>query len=68
MPDGKRRRRHSKNQSRRRYYAKHRAIRFANRFWNPCDITKVEMATAILAKYVVRMQNPSDQSNDKKAT
>ncbi|MEM7454853.1 MAG: hypothetical protein AAF456_10935, partial [Planctomycetota bacterium] len=34
MPDGKRRRRHSENPARRRWYAQHRARRFATRLWN----------------------------------
>jgi hypothetical protein len=32
MPDGKRKRRHSTNVSKRRWYARYRALRFANRF------------------------------------
>jgi hypothetical protein len=33
MPDGKRKRRHSQNQAKRRWYAMHRARRFKRRFW-----------------------------------
>ncbi len=33
MPDGNRRRRHSDNQAKRRWYAQHRAHRFRKRFW-----------------------------------
>ncbi|WP_254511800.1 hypothetical protein [Anatilimnocola floriformis] len=32
MPDGKRKRRHSVNQARRRWYAQHRSRRFSRRF------------------------------------
>jgi hypothetical protein len=32
LPDGKRRRRHSANQNRRRWYAYYRSIRFRRRF------------------------------------
>jgi hypothetical protein len=32
MPDGKRKRRHSKNTAKRTWYARHRAIRFARHF------------------------------------
>ena len=32
MPDGKRKRRHSENAAKRRWYAYHRAKRFARRF------------------------------------
>jgi hypothetical protein len=32
MPDGKRKRRHSVNQARRRWYAQHRSRRFCRRF------------------------------------
>lgn len=34
MPDGNRRRRHSDNQAKRRWYAQHRARRFRKRFWS----------------------------------
>lgn len=34
MPDGKRKRRHSSNEAKRRWYALHRARRFKRRFWN----------------------------------
>jgi hypothetical protein len=34
MPDGNRRRRHSANQAKRRWYAEHRARRFRRRFWS----------------------------------
>jgi len=65
VPDGKRRRRHSKNQSRRRYYAKHRAIRFANRFWNPSDGTKEEAESEpnqeILVEENMQSVHPVDQ-------
>lgn len=33
MPDGKRKRRHSQDQAKRRWYALHRARRFCRRFW-----------------------------------
>jgi hypothetical protein len=33
MPDGKRKRRHSQDQAKRRWYALHRARRFRRRFW-----------------------------------
>ena len=33
MPDGKRRRRHSQDPAKRRWYALHRAIRFQRWFW-----------------------------------
>ena len=33
MPDGKRKRRHSKDKAKRTWYAAHRAARFAKRFW-----------------------------------
>lgn len=33
MPDGKRKRRHSQDQAKRRWYALHRARRFKRRFW-----------------------------------
>lgn len=33
MPDGKRKRRHSGNLAKRRWYALHRARRFRRRFW-----------------------------------
>jgi hypothetical protein len=33
MPDGKRKRRHSGNVAKRRWYALHRARRFRRRFW-----------------------------------
>ncbi len=32
MPDGKRKRRHSKNTAKRQWYAQHRAVRFGLRF------------------------------------
>jgi hypothetical protein len=35
MPDGKRKRRHSRDQAKRRWYALHRARRFRRRFWPP---------------------------------
>ncbi len=34
MPDGKRKRRHSQDQAKRRWYALHRARRFRRRFWS----------------------------------
>jgi hypothetical protein len=34
MPDGKRKRRHSDNMAKRRWYAQHRARRFRRRFWS----------------------------------
>jgi len=38
MPDGRRKRRHSPNKSRRDWYARHRSVRFQRRFglvaWN----------------------------------
>jgi hypothetical protein len=33
MPDGKRKRRHSQDQAKRRWYAMHRARRFRRQFW-----------------------------------
>ncbi len=33
MPDGKRKRRHSSDQAKRRWYATHRSRRFRRRFW-----------------------------------
>jgi hypothetical protein len=37
MPDGKRKRRHSENLSKRRWYARHRSLRFARRFFGLGD-------------------------------
>ena len=37
MPDGKRKRRHSTNPARRRWYANHRARRFARRIWEAAN-------------------------------
>ena len=37
MPDGKRRRRHSTNPARRRWYANQRARRFARRIWEAAN-------------------------------
>ena len=34
MPDGNRKRRHSDNEAKRRWYAQHRARRFRRRFWS----------------------------------
>jgi hypothetical protein len=39
MPDGKRKRRHSGNAAKRRWYALHRARRFRRRFWLHPDYT-----------------------------
>ena len=36
MPDGKRKRRHSENKSRRDWYARHRSARFQRRFGLGC--------------------------------
>jgi hypothetical protein len=37
MPDGKRKRRHSEDEAKRRWYALHRARRFKRRFWMLSD-------------------------------
>jgi len=49
MPDGQRKRRHSPNASKRRWYAHHRALRFARRFAGPRHAeTAARMTTAIV--------------------
>ena len=41
MPDGQRKRRHCQNPTKRRWYAQHRAARFARRFGSPAIATRV---------------------------
>ena len=40
MPDGKRKRRHSGNASKRRWYACYRSLRFARRFGGATGVTR----------------------------
>ena len=47
MPDGKRKRRHSGNPAKRRWYALHRAHRFRRRFWLQVENSDLQFSLAL---------------------
>jgi len=55
MPDGKRKRRHSGNPAKRRWYALHRARRFRRRFWLHPDHTGLMFGDILPRAYGVPM-------------
>ncbi|QDU31275.1 hypothetical protein ETAA8_64280 [Anatilimnocola aggregata] len=51
MPDGKRKRRHSVNAARRRWYAQHRSRRFSRRFgWNDSPVATAPSGESLTAR------------------